>query len=345
MGICTFRDPEYVEGSPEGTGTYSYEVSENGITITSYRGNERCVSIPEKIEGMPVTAIGPGAFTVTVGDDYLRIEKVFIPDSVRTIGENAFRTSEAGIEKLPDSLERAEENSFAPSAFPAVLRIPDGLKNPRDAVIWESTVERFEAGDGSGYCRTVCGMLLSKDGKRLLKVPSRTAESSVTVPEGVETVGGYAFYGCAGVREIILPGTALKIEPGAFRGMPGLWEIKTEAAVPVYSEKYMDTAAVMRAVHRGNVPPDLIDPARRRDAAVSFCHRGHESAAPETAERYREYILDFFEGFLSAAEKDRKLCLYILRHFSVPPDARQTFLSAYGGDLETAAAVLENRNI
>ena len=45
-----------------------------------------------------------------------------------------------------------------------------------------------------------------------------TAMTSVTIPEGVETIGDWAFAGCISLTEIVLPDTVTEIGEGAFHG-------------------------------------------------------------------------------------------------------------------------------
>lgn len=45
-----------------------------------------------------------------------------------------------------------------------------------------------------------------------------TAMTSVTIPEGIETIGDWAFAGCISLTEIVLPDTVTEIGEGAFHG-------------------------------------------------------------------------------------------------------------------------------
>ena len=67
------------------SGNYKYVVSENEASITRYTGTESYVKIPEKINGYIVKTIGRNAFK-----NYMKLEKIEIPDSVTEIGEGAF---------------------------------------------------------------------------------------------------------------------------------------------------------------------------------------------------------------------------------------------------------------
>ena len=67
---------------------FEYSITEetNEVTITKYTGTDTVVSIPDTINGNPVTSIGTGAFA---GRDNL--ENITIPNNVTSIGNAAFR--------------------------------------------------------------------------------------------------------------------------------------------------------------------------------------------------------------------------------------------------------------
>ena len=78
--------------------TFLYTENEDQtITITDYIGEETNISIPKTYDGKTVSAIGKRAFDNKMknGDDYYwyntNIQSVFIPNTVKTIGEDAFR--------------------------------------------------------------------------------------------------------------------------------------------------------------------------------------------------------------------------------------------------------------
>ena len=66
-------------------GPFYYSVNNNTVTITWYHGPGGAVTIPNVINGYPVTAIGVSAFA-----DCTNLTSITIPDSVASIGNQAF---------------------------------------------------------------------------------------------------------------------------------------------------------------------------------------------------------------------------------------------------------------
>jgi len=63
-----------------------FEINKKGV-ITGYNGNDTDVEIPSEIDGVIVTGIESSVF------EYSDIEKVSIPDTIKTIGDDAFSCS------------------------------------------------------------------------------------------------------------------------------------------------------------------------------------------------------------------------------------------------------------
>ena len=81
--------------------------TENGtITITGYTGSEKNINIPEKIDGIPVTAIADKAF------ESKGLTGVTIANGVKTIGINAFAFNPFVNIQIPNSVTSIESRAF-----------------------------------------------------------------------------------------------------------------------------------------------------------------------------------------------------------------------------------------
>jgi len=125
----------------------------DGVVIAGYPGKAAVVTIPAKIEGLPVVEIGMYAF----GENDT-ITRVVIPAGVTKIGKNAFSTCRklASI-TIPEGVTEIGECAFSMTALTAVT-LPKSL-----TLIANSTFE---------YCRAL---------------------KTVVIPEGVTEIGGHAF--------------------------------------------------------------------------------------------------------------------------------------------------------
>ena len=68
-----------------GAEALSVGTAPSGVTITAFRSDAKAIIIPNKINGKAVVGISDGAFSGKTA-----LEAVFIPDSVKTVGKQAF---------------------------------------------------------------------------------------------------------------------------------------------------------------------------------------------------------------------------------------------------------------
>lgn len=183
-----------------------YQLEEKGAVITKVQGRAAEVRIPETIGGVPVVAIGERAFAVKeeapvaepeeeLAAELTFVEKageptavgqalrrVFLPDSIETIGAYAFSGCSA-LERihLPAKLTEISQRMFDDCGSLEQLTLPAGLRSIGD------------------YAFYGCGKL-----KRL------------HLPEGVQQIGKYAFYNCRKMEEINIPLAATDLNMGLF---------------------------------------------------------------------------------------------------------------------------------
>ena len=151
-------------------GDFTVSDYEDGVKIDGYTGEDNIIVIPESIGGKTVLAIGEGAFSTTA------IRAVYVPDSVVYIEKSAFEGADAI----------------------ATLRLPfigDGKEITNLGHIFGS----------DGYSDHAVKVPVTLDmvilGEKTVKVEDNAfagckSISAVVLPEGVESIGAFAFYEC-----------------------------------------------------------------------------------------------------------------------------------------------------
>ena len=226
--------------------------------LTGYTGTQDAPTVPEEINGAPVTAVADYAFA---GNDTLTM--LSFPASVVTVGKSAFNTASA----LASVSFAAENVTFGEDAFancPSLrtVRLPAGLTRLSDRMFENctglislsipDTVQTIGDGAFSGCAYlselTLPASLTALSPDALRDVPLHTVEVSpacaafsgdgtavwtadgctlifvcpdarqVSIPDTVTEIGDYALRGCSGLREIELPAGLRRIGEGAFYG-------------------------------------------------------------------------------------------------------------------------------
>ena len=167
------------------SGLFTYKLKGNGnavITKFNWSSNEnRDVYIPRQIDGYNVSEIGPFAFSSEdLGDDFApgsvgQSVVIVLPDTITVIGEKAFYCSKITTITIPSSVQ-----VIGPGAFAGCSNI---------------SAHNVEA--GNPVYTTISGVLYNKQKKELVSFPfGRDNASFSIVPDGIESIGDYAFAGC-----------------------------------------------------------------------------------------------------------------------------------------------------
>lgn len=164
---------------------FTYTVNPDGesITITGFgECNDKKVVIKDTYDGYKVTAIGEKAF---VGFEH-RIGKnstssfksITLPEGLISIGDFAFSdlgSSEPFEFVIPSTVERIGIGAFGGNS---------------------NQISSFSVAEGNKNFKAVDGVLYSADGKELIAFPyAKDIDKEFKVPEEVETIAPYAFWG------------------------------------------------------------------------------------------------------------------------------------------------------
>lgn len=146
------------------------------------RGSITKIILPEGL-----TRIGKSAFLQTA------ITEIKIPDTVTSIGQNAFWNCNKIVTEIPASVTELGE-----TAFFGTFNVTVAANNPSYSAVGK--------------------IIYDKNQTKLIQA-SQDIEGSLLIPETVEEIGAFAFYGCSNVSgELVIPDSVQIIGHAAFYG-------------------------------------------------------------------------------------------------------------------------------
>lgn len=172
-----------------------------------------CTSLVKLTLGNGVETIGDGAFAFCNG-----LETLTIPDNVKSIGSTAFFDC-SGLTSitLGKRVEEIGKHAFDGCDYVMSIQLPASIKSVEASAFNIKSLNGITVADGNIAYKDIGGILLSFDGKTLVRYPCGR-EGNYTVPDGVTVIGEGAFYGCDSgpTRDITFPASVEVIEKSAF---------------------------------------------------------------------------------------------------------------------------------
>lgn len=202
------------------SGDFLYEVKGSGsATITGYTGEQADIILPATIDGYTITAIGDEAFACE--EKAGEAITITIPETVTSIGEKAFWNRNVQMINLPDKLETIGYGAFVGCN---ACKFRMSANHPRFSVIDDALYDKA---------------------KRELIWTADLSGRTLSVPEGILSIGDYACYDSHIEGNLVLPQTLERIGDHAFQN-----SVISELSIPA-SVSSIGTGAFLNCSDNG----------------------------------------------------------------------------------------------
>lgn len=243
-----------------------YVINDNDevvITDCSDSIDESTISIPDKIDGHPVTMIYEFAFC-----DLENTKTINIPDSVKVIGAEAFAWCEnLQTINIPTSVTTIDAAAFAGNDKLQSITIPDSvtelgagafiLCENLTNVTLPNTISSIPYGTFAG-CVSLKKIDIPSSVKTIEKEAfSMTGFTEFIVPYTITSIGAGAFSDCENLVKVTIPKTVTKIGDDIFEG--GSEDVTIYGEKGSYAEKYANKNDIsFKAISSGQEDPSDI---------------------------------------------------------------------------------------
>lgn len=217
--------------------TYTYSVLNGQAEIGSSNAWTTAVSpkptghvvVPSSLGGFPVVGIGKRAFS-----SCFILEGVTIPEGVTAIGEDAFAYCyKLEDVTIPEGVVAIGEDAFVHCSKLEGVTIPESVTTiGQYAFQWCHGLKSVHISDLAKWCQIKFG---NSDANPLYQAHELYLNgehvTKLVIPEGVTSIGSYAFAGCSGLTEVMFPNSVTNIGGVAFMDCSGLMELALPGSV------------------------------------------------------------------------------------------------------------------
>ena len=262
-------------GQPNPSG--DFEIDKNGV-LTAYTGSSAEVTIPdgvteistEAFENAQLTKLWIPASVRVIGDDAFvsqDLKEITFqddeahPSQLVTIGDRAFQSTSLATMALPGSVVTIGDNAFAGMSRLTSVRL--GAKVAAGQLVaafpGANALISIEIDANNGNYASVDGVLYTKDHSHLIAYPqaknkggSYASVTSVTLPSSLRRIGDYAFESSR-LTSLTLPDSFETIGSWAFSYASNLARVDLGGTTTVSDDAFLNDIALTEV----NLRPDL----------------------------------------------------------------------------------------
>ena len=167
------------------------------------------------------------------------VKAVVIEDGVTSISDSAFSScTELETVAIPETLELIDVHAFFDCSALTTIDIPASVTAIGKEAFWgcDSLTSIQVDENNPNYC-SADGVLFTKSKNELIIFPTGKKDLAYTIPDGVTSIDGYAFYTCATLKNVALPNSLEEIGGHVFYGCSSLTTVNIPAGVTAIGEE------------------------------------------------------------------------------------------------------------
>lgn len=176
----------------------------------NYKCTMKEVNIPATInlngENYTVEKIGQRAFF-----NNKKIERITLPNTIKTIGYKAFGSTNCIISSIPSSVEVIESKAFYRINEKNQFTIPQNIRSIHPKAFLFSKLQGFTEQTGTDF-QVLSSVLINNKESQVLCYPSTKNLEKLQLPTKVTNLGRHAFYCVDNLTTIVVPATVNSIE-------------------------------------------------------------------------------------------------------------------------------------
>ena len=199
-----------------------------GVTSIGVSAFNKCKSLESVTIPEGVTSIGVSAFY-----NCSSLTSIIIPEGVTSISKHLFNGCKS-LESvtIPNSVANISYCAFIQCSKLKSIVIPKNVTNIGEKAFYNcKSLTEIEVDEGNENYKSVNGVLFNKDVTELILYPISKAGTSYIIPEGVTSIGDYAFENCSNLTSVVIPSSVTEIGKNAFAWCSKLESITIPSSV------------------------------------------------------------------------------------------------------------------